>query len=242
MSLISNLIALMILAVGVVIVIRIIKELKLAGKESGSRVRSYSKIVLGGLTLMIVTLFIGGTVLKQVSPSDDRNNIQADWLEQQSEIEKEPDEELVAPIVKEESVVEVVPFGVEEREDSTIPIGETRVLAEGRDGEKRLTYLTTYVGDEEIESELIDESMVLDPITKIVLIGTYVAPASTPATTSSQPSSCGNGYYVNSQGNCVKSPSSNPEGASAKCRDGTYSYSQSRQGTCSHHGGVAEWY
>lgn len=47
--------------------------------------------------------------------------------------------------------------------------------------------------------------------------------------------------YVNSNGNYVPSPSSNPSGATAKCRDGTYSYSQSRQGTCSHHGGVAEW-
>jgi hypothetical protein len=32
-----------------------------------------------------------------------------------------------------------------------------------------------------------------------------------------------------------------PSGASALCRDGTYSYSASRSGTCSHHGGVAEW-
>jgi hypothetical protein len=32
-----------------------------------------------------------------------------------------------------------------------------------------------------------------------------------------------------------------PPGATARCRDGTYSYSQHRQGTCSHHGGVAEW-
>ncbi|HEV7658377.1 MAG TPA: DUF3761 domain-containing protein [Allosphingosinicella sp.] len=31
-------------------------------------------------------------------------------------------------------------------------------------------------------------------------------------------------------------------GASAKCRDGTYSHSKHRSGTCSHHGGVAEWY
>lgn len=28
---------------------------------------------------------------------------------------------------------------------------------------------------------------------------------------------------------------------SAVCRDGTYSYSRSRRGTCSHHGGVARW-
>jgi Protein of unknown function (DUF3761) len=30
-----------------------------------------------------------------------------------------------------------------------------------------------------------------------------------------------------------------PPGATAQCRDGTYSYSQHRSGTCSHHGGVA---
>lgn len=32
-----------------------------------------------------------------------------------------------------------------------------------------------------------------------------------------------------------------PSGATALCRDKTYSYSQHRQGTCSHHGGVAQW-
>jgi Protein of unknown function (DUF3761) len=32
-----------------------------------------------------------------------------------------------------------------------------------------------------------------------------------------------------------------PAGATAKCNDGTYSFSQHRRGTCSHHGGVAVW-
>jgi Protein of unknown function (DUF3761) len=32
-----------------------------------------------------------------------------------------------------------------------------------------------------------------------------------------------------------------PPGATARCRDGTYSFSQHHQGTCSHHGGVAAW-
>jgi endonuclease YncB( thermonuclease family) len=32
-----------------------------------------------------------------------------------------------------------------------------------------------------------------------------------------------------------------PGNASAICRDGTYSYSQHRRGTCSHHGGVLRW-
>jgi hypothetical protein len=53
---------------------------------------------------------------------------------------------------------------------------------------------------------------------------------------------CPNGSYVNSYGNTVCRPSSsNAGGATAVCKDGTYSYSQSRRGTCSGHGGVAQW-
>lgn len=50
--------------------------------------------------------------------------------------------------------------------------------------------------------------------------------------------------YVNSRGSTIQSPTYyqvQPAGASARCRDGTYSFSQSRRGTCSHHGGVEEW-
>jgi hypothetical protein len=32
-----------------------------------------------------------------------------------------------------------------------------------------------------------------------------------------------------------------PKGACAICRDGTYSFSKNRRGTCSHHGGVSMW-
>lgn len=51
-------------------------------------------------------------------------------------------------------------------------------------------------------------------------------------------------YYTNSAGQKVQSPTyykSAPAGASALCRDGTYSFSKNRRGTCSHHGGVAKW-
>lgn len=50
--------------------------------------------------------------------------------------------------------------------------------------------------------------------------------------------------YTNVDGKHVESPrkaGSAPAGASAKCRDGSYSFSAHRQGTCSHHGGVAQW-
>jgi uncharacterized protein DUF3761/glucodextranase-like protein len=57
---------------------------------------------------------------------------------------------------------------------------------------------------------------------------------------------CPNGTYENSAGNIVCKPyapsnGEQPAGATAKCEDGTYSFSESRSGACSHHGGVAEW-
>jgi hypothetical protein len=67
------------------------------------------------------------------------------------------------------------------------------------------------------------------------LVGATVAQA--------QPS-CRPDEYVNVSGHCVHRPeqaSRPPQGATARCRDGTYSFSEHHQGTCSHHGGVATW-
>lgn len=59
--------------------------------------------------------------------------------------------------------------------------------------------------------------------------------------TTAAPATCGADYYRNSDGNCVHRPSDNPAGATAQCKDGSYSYSRHRSGTCSGHGGVRTW-
>jgi len=66
-----------------------------------------------------------------------------------------------------------------------------------------------------------------------------------PRQVATAPTQQGRGY-INVDGEWVPSPTRTadgqpPPGASAKCRDGTFSFSRHRQGTCSHHGGVAEW-
>lgn len=53
-------------------------------------------------------------------------------------------------------------------------------------------------------------------------------------------------HYRNMDGKVVHSPAHTrngeaPPGASAKCRDGTYSFSLHRRGTCTGHGGVDVW-
>lgn len=73
------------------------------------------------------------------------------------------------------------------------------------------------------------------------------APISRPAEAASeqaQSTVCSADSYLNSRGNCVHRPvraDRAPADATARCRDGTYSFSQSRRGTCSRHGGIAQW-
>jgi hypothetical protein len=39
----------------------------------------------------------------------------------------------------------------------------------------------------------------------------------------------------------VPAPAGAPSGATAVCKDGTYSTSKVHTGACSHHGGVSQW-
>lgn len=57
--------------------------------------------------------------------------------------------------------------------------------------------------------------------------------------------SCGVDEHRNVEGTCVNWPEHGPAapfGVIARCVDGTYSFSQPWQGTCSRHGGVAQWF
>lgn len=118
------------------------------------------------------------------------------------------------PITKEETVKEAIPFTTETNNDASLPLGQTKTTREGSNGEKSLTYTVTYESGKETARTLKEELVTTTPITKVIATGTYVY---TPP------------------------PSSEPTGATARCEDGTYSYSQHRSGTCSHHGGVASW-
>lgn len=132
-------------------------------------------------------------------------------------------------------VKEVIAYETVTQEDSSLSKGSTRIITEGVNGERIRTYEVTYEDGIEKSRKFISSEVTKQPVNKVVANGTYVAPTYNYKT-------CSNGTYINSKGNEVCRPSyDNNGGATAICNDGTYSYSQSRSGTCSHHGGVRTW-
>lgn len=131
--------------------------------------------------------------------------------------------------IKDEIKSETLNFEAQQQDDPTLTKGQTKTKQEGKVGTKETKYRVTFTDGKETAREKISETITVQPINKIILNGTKVA-----TTTQST-------GYTNVDGNYVPSPSSSPVGATARCGDGTYSYSQHRSGTCSHHGGVAQW-
>jgi hypothetical protein len=75
----------------------------------------------------------------------------------------------------------------------------------------------------------------------------YPAPQATQSVTNGSTQLIEQGSYVNRDGVVVHDPAHTvsgavPPGASAQCRDGSYSFSLHHSGTCSHHGGVSQWF
>lgn len=145
------------------------------------------------------------------------------------------------PVITTKLVTETsaIPFSSTTVQSASAPQGTSSVTTAGVDGVDTKTYLVTYSDGVETGRTLQSDVVTTPPVTQVTTVGTYVAPAPAPAAPA-----CTNGSYVNSAGNTVCSPeaaTTAPDGATAKCADGTYSFSQSRRGTCSSHGGVAEW-
>lgn len=219
---------------------------------------SRKRIATAGIAALLVSFISFSSVLAATEPASikaerlAREAAQAKALQvqkqQQADNQKKAadearkrEEELNKPVVKTETKTEPVTFESIEQNDSTLPAGQKKLSVAGVNGERTITYSVTYIRDKETSRTELKNEITKAPVNQVTLNGTYVKPA--PAQSGQTPS-CPNGTYVNSAGNTVCRPyqsNSAPAGATAQCGDGTYSYSQSRRGTCSHHGGVARW-
>ena len=81
-------------------------------------------------------------------------------------------------------------------------------------------------------------------VTSTLVISTLIFLSTAPIPTWAAACHDAHGTYVNSSGHVVPDPkcvTDHQAGETAICRDGSHSFSEHRQGTCSRHGGVARW-
>lgn len=78
---------------------------------------------------------------------------------------------------------EIVPFPVEEVEDNSLYQGETKVLTAGVDGEALVCANVTYINGYEESREITESTTLMEPITKVVAVGTKVRPKTMPTGT-----------------------------------------------------------
>lgn len=124
--------------------------------------------------------------------------------------------------------------------DPNLAQGTTKTQTAGVNGTRTFAYEVTLTDNVETARKEVSNVVTIQPINEVIAHGTK---APEPARIAPQ-SPCPNGTYVNSAGNTVCRPYESqgvPSGATAQCEDGSYSFSQSRRGTCSGHGGVARW-
>lgn len=133
------------------------------------------------------------------------------------------------------AITEPIAYASSAVDDPNLTQGTTQIRTAGVSGTRTIAYEITLTDGVETARKEVSNSITTQPVNEVVAKGTKVVQA--------QPS-CPNGTYVNTYGNTVCRPyesSGVPAGATAQCEDGTYSFSQSRRGTCSGHGGVAMW-
>ncbi|WP_175611131.1 G5 domain-containing protein [Microbacterium sp. RURRCA19A] len=120
------------------------------------------------------------------------------------------------PVVetKDVEITEAIPFSKTSYYNSLQNAGTSVISTQGVDGFKTKTYSVVYKDGVEVNRSLKSEVVTQEAIAEDTSIGTYVEPAAAESSS----------------------------GATAKCRDGSLSYSAHRSGTCSHHGGVSVWY
>jgi len=75
-------------------------------------------------------------------------------------------------VTKMVEAIEAIPFKEEKKYTNTLKKGETKVEREGKNGEKSVVTEQTIVNGKVASSEIVSETVTLEPVNKIVLVGT----------------------------------------------------------------------
>lgn len=163
------------------------------------------RILIGGIALIMVF----GTVLSVTEPASLKQARLRAEAQKAAKVEPatekpgrvEKSEVKAAKIeTKETAERQAIAFGEQVQNDNSLPKGQSRVIQEGKPGEKTVVYTVTYVDGAETGRIVKSENITAQPVAKMVAIGTYVAPAAIAPSHTPQPTQApqsSNVYYAN---------------------------------------------
>jgi len=74
--------------------------------------------------------------------------------------------------IKTEKATEIIKFETKQQDDPNLSKGEQKVITEGKDGKKEVTFEVTYTDGKETNRKQISEIIIEQPVPKIISIGT----------------------------------------------------------------------
>ena len=81
---------------------------------------------------------------------------------------------------KSEVRVEIIPHETVENADGDLAVGTSTVTTGGVDGERHVTYAVTWTNDEITSEEAVQTTVISEPVTRVVRVGTKPIPAADP--------------------------------------------------------------
>ncbi len=112
---------------------------------------------------------------------------------------KYPEPIIDVKVVKDITYTEIHPYETEKRYDKNLNVGTYRTYQKGSNGETRVRAIVTYVNGNEIEREITEKTVLSEPVTEILLVGTKPKPKTAATGKFARPIS--GGYVSSSFGN-----------------------------------------
>jgi len=78
---------------------------------------------------------------------------------------------------------EVINYKTINKNDGSLPSGQTKVLTQGKKGSKKVTYKFSYVNGKQTKKQVVATKITKKAVDKVVAIGTYITPAPDPTPT-----------------------------------------------------------
>jgi hypothetical protein len=103
------------------------------------------------------------------------------------------------------TTTQTIAFTTQDQVDSKLDKGTTQVAQAGQNGVKTLTYKLAYTKGKQTAKTLISAITTTQPVTQIIDVGTYVAPAPAPTPAPAPPATSASSCHpLSDEGNCYR--------------------------------------